>query len=157
LDKFTTEEMDKAWANLTHGAIPRPTSIIATGRILPIARAAAGCARLTFEELCAQPLGAADYLAIARRFDTVLLENVPIMGPQNRSEAARFRILIDALYENKTKLIVSAAAEPDKLYGQGDQAFEFERTASRLYEMRSRDYLAAARGEEDKENSPPIP
>jgi cell division protein ZapE len=148
LDKFTTEEMDKAWAHLTQGAVPRPTSITATGRTLPIARAAAGCARLSFNELCAQPLGAADYLALAKRFDTILLENAPIMGPQNRSEAARFRILIDALYENKTKLIISAAAEPNALYGQGDQSFEFERTVSRLYEMRSRDYLAAARGEE---------
>ena len=79
----------------------------------------------------------------------ILLEGVPIMGPQNRSEAARFRILIDALYENKTKLIISAAAQPEALYAQGDQAFEFERTASRLYEMRSRDYLASARGEDE--------
>jgi cell division protein ZapE len=149
LDKFTSEEMDKAWANLTQGALPRPTSVTATGRTLAIDRAAAGCARLTFQELCAQALGAADYLALARRFDTILLEGVPIMGPQNRSEAARFRILIDALYENKTKLIISAAAQPDALYGQGDQVFEFERTVSRLYEMRSRDYLAAARGEDD--------
>jgi cell division protein ZapE len=152
LDRFTTEEMDKAWASLTQGAQPRPTSIIATGRTLPIARAAAGCARMSFEELCAQPLGAADYLALARRFDTLLLEGVPMMGPQNRSEAARFRILIDALYENKTKLIISAAAPPEALYAQGDQAFEFERTASRLYEMRSRDYLAAGRGEDDDES-----
>jgi cell division protein ZapE len=149
LDKFTTEEMDKAWASLTQGAIPRATSITATGRTLKIDRAAAGCARLTFDELCAQALGAADYLALAKRFDTILLESVPIMGPQNRSEAARFRILIDSLYENKTKLIISAAAQPDALYGQGDQAFEFERTVSRLYEMRSREYLAAARGEDD--------
>ncbi len=148
LDKFTSEEMDKAWASLTQGAIPRSTTLIATGRTLTIDRAAAGCARLTFDELCARPLGAADYLALAKRFDTVLLENVPVMGPNNRSEAARFRILIDALYENKTKLIIRAAAQPDKLYGSGDQAFEFERTVSRLYEMRSRDYLAAARGEE---------
>jgi cell division protein ZapE len=152
LDRFTAEEMDKAWASLTQGALPRPTSIIATGRTLHIARAAAGCARMSFEELCAQPLGAADYLALAKRFDTLLLENVPIMGPQNRSEAARFRILIDALYENKTKLIMSAATQPDALYSQGDQAFEFERTVSRLYEMRSRDYLAAARGEDDYES-----
>ncbi len=149
LDKFTTEEMDKAWASLTQGAVPRATTITATGRVLKIDRAAAGCARLTFDELCAQPLGAADYLALAKRFDTILLESAPIMGPQNRSEAARFRILIDALYENRTKLIISAAAQPDALYGQGDQAFEFERTVSRLYEMRSRDYLAAARGADD--------
>ncbi len=149
LDKYTGEEMDKAWAKLTQGAVPRATSIVATGRTLMINRAASGCARLTFEELCAQPLGAADYLALARRFDTIFLESVPIMGPQNRSEAARFRILIDALYENKTKLLMSASAQPDQLYSQGDQAFEFERTVSRLYEMRSAAYLSAARGSND--------
>ena len=68
------------------------------GRTLAIDRAAAGCARVTFDELCAQALGAADYLALAKHFDTILLEGVPVMGPKNRSEAARFRILIDALY-----------------------------------------------------------
>jgi cell division protein ZapE len=149
LDRFTSEAMDEAWAKLTQGAHPRPATMMATGRTIAIARAAGGCARVTFNEMCAKPLGAADYLALARRFDTIMLEDVPIMGPQNRSEAARFRILIDALYENKTKLIISAAAQPDKLYGEGDQSFEFQRTTSRLYEMRSAPYLAAARGQSD--------
>jgi cell division protein ZapE len=140
------EAMDQAWAALTRGAQPRPTSLVVAGRVLNIPRAAAGCARMSFEDLCVANLGASDYLALAKRFDTLLLDGVPIMGPEKRNEAARFRILIDALYENKTKLILSAQAEPDRLYGTGDQAFEFERTASRLYEMRSRDYLVAERG-----------
>jgi cell division protein ZapE len=146
LDGRAFEAMDQAWAALTRGAQPRPTSLVVAGRELVINRAAAGCARMNFENLCVANLGASDYLALAKRFDTLLLDGVPIMGPEKRNEAARFRILIDALYENKTKLIVSAQAEPDRLYSAGDQAFEFERTASRLYEMRSRDYLVAERG-----------
>ncbi|GIU67709.1 cell division protein ZapE [Candidatus Phycosocius spiralis] len=146
LDGAAFEAMDQAWAALTRGTQPRPTSLVVAGRELTINRAAAGCARMSFEDLCVANLGASDYLALAKRFDTLLLDGVPIMGPEKRNEAARFRILIDALYENKTKLILSAQAEPDQLYPAGDQAFEFERTASRLYEMRSRDYLVAERG-----------
>src|SRR6185436_18727428 len=97
------------------------------------------------EELCARPLGAADYIEIAEYFHTVLLENIPKLTPSNREEAARFRTLIDALYEAKVKLIASADAEPSELYPAGDQSFEFERTASRLMEMRSQGYLALPR------------
>jgi cell division protein ZapE len=155
LDGSTFAAMDEAWAALTQGARPRPTSLVVSGRELKIARAAAGCARMSFEDLCVAALGASDYLALAKRFETLLLDGVPIMGPEKRNEAARFRTLIDALYENKTKLIMSAEVEPDRLYGTGDQAFEFERTASRLYEMRSRAYLAAERGGD--EPAAPIP
>ena len=108
------------------------------------ARAEPGVARFTFPELCARPLGAADYLAIAARFHTVLIDDVPQLSPEKRNEAKRFVTLIDALYEAKTKLVMSAAAEPDALYPAGDGSFEFERTTSRLIEMRSEDYLAAA-------------
>ena len=104
-------------------------------------------ARFSFEELCARPLGAADYLAIARRFHTVLLDRTPRLSPDKRNEAKRFVTLIDTLYEARTKLVMSADAEPQDLYPAGDGAFEFERTASRLIEMRSHDYLAAERRE----------
>jgi cell division protein ZapE len=137
--------LDRAWDRMTQGAQPRPVILPVQGRELRVERAAAGCARFTFEELCARPLGAADYLAIARRFDTVLLEGVPRLSPAVRDQAARFRNLVDALYETRTKLILSAEAEPDRLYTEGTQAFEFERTASRLYEMRSHTYLAQRR------------
>ena len=137
--------MDRAWDRMTQGARPRPVSLTVQGRELRVERAAAGCARFHFEELCARPLGAADYLALARRFDTVLLEGIPKLSPALRDQAARFRNLIDALYETRTKLIASAEAEPDRLYTDGTQAFEFERTASRLYEMRSHAYLARRR------------
>lgn len=113
--------------------------------MLPIEREAAGVARFTFEELCARPLGAADYLAIASRFHTVLLDRVPKLQIDKRNEAKRFVTLIDALYEARAKLVMSADAEPQDLYPEGDGAFEFERTSSRLMEMRTHDYLAAER------------
>jgi cell division protein ZapE len=139
------DAMNRAWARLTHGAAPQTTMLDVNGRELKVAREAAGVARFTFDELCARPLGAADYLEIAEYFHTVLLENIPRLTPANREEAARFRTLIDALYEAKVKLVASADAEPVDLYPAGDQSFEFERTASRLMEMRSEAYLALPR------------
>ena len=103
-------------------------------------------ARFTFEELCARPLGSRDYLAIAANFNTVILSGIPTLGPENRNEAARFVTLIDSLYEYKVKLLASADAAPSRLYPEGDGAFEFERTVSRLLEMQSDDYLALGHG-----------
>ncbi|MBL8551732.1 MAG: AFG1 family ATPase [Hyphomonadaceae bacterium] len=137
--------MDAAWARLTHGAAPMPVTLEVQGRKLFVGRQAAGVARLTFAELCEKPLGAADYLELAERFHTILLEGVPRLRPDMREEAARFRTLIDALYEAKAKLVMSADAPPEALYATGDQSFEFERTASRLMEMRSDAYLALPR------------
>ena len=139
------ESMDRAWERLTLGAAPQSVMLDVGGRALKVERAAAGVARFTFEELCARPLGAADYLEIAERFHAVLLENIPKLSPSMREEAARFRTLIDALYEAKVKLVASADAPPQTLYPAGDQSFEFERTASRLMEMRSESYLALPR------------
>ena len=115
------------------------------GRELVVESEVAGVARFSFTELCARALGPADYLAVAGRFHTVLLDRVPRLSPEKRNEAKRFVTLIDALYEAKTKLVMSADAEPVDLYPDGDGAFEFERTASRLMEMRTHDYLAAER------------
>ncbi len=145
LGPAASEALDAAWASLTLGASAQPVALDVRGRTLQINRAAAGCARVTFEELCMRPLGAADYLELAERFHTVLLEDVPRFTPSMREEAARFRTLVDALYEAKTKLIATADAQPQDLYPAGDQSFEFERTASRLMEMRSADYLALPR------------
>ncbi len=139
------ESIERAWARLTHGAKPQSVTLDVGGRALRVEREAAGVARFTFDELCARPLGAADYLEIAERFHTVLLENIPKLTPAMREEAARFRNLIDALYEAKVKLVASAEDEPAALYAAGDQSFEFERTASRLMEMRSEAYLALPR------------
>ena len=143
--------MDLAWERLTSGAAPQRCILEVQGRELTVEREVAGVARFGFRELCARALGAADYLAIAGRFHTVLLDRVPKLSPDKRNEAKRFVTLIDALYEAKTKLVMSADAEPDDLYPSGDGAFEFERTASRLMEMRTHDYLAADRMDEAAE------
>jgi len=139
--------MDAAWQRLTQGARPQSCVLLVQGRELKVKREAAGVARFSFDDLCARALGAADYLMLASRFHTLLLDDVPVLTSDKRNEAKRFVILIDALYEAKTKLVMSAAAEPDALYPEGDGVFEFERTASRLMEMRSQDYLAAERRE----------
>jgi cell division protein ZapE len=139
------ESVERAWKRLTAGAAPQHVTLDVGGRALLVEREAAGVARFSFAELCARPLGPADYLEIAERFHTVLLEQIPRLNPAMREEAARFRILIDALYEAKVKLVASAEAEPQQLYPAGDQSFEFERTASRLMEMRSETYLALPR------------
>ncbi|MEO0785811.1 MAG: cell division protein ZapE [Pseudomonadota bacterium] len=135
--------MDAHWDALTLGAEPQSCELTIKGRKLPISREAAGVARLSFEELCARPLGASDYLALASTFHTLMLDGVPALTPEKRNEAARFVALIDALYEAKTKLIATAAAAPDALYPSGDGSFEFQRTASRLHEMRGQAYLSA--------------
>jgi cell division protein ZapE len=140
----------EAWRRLTFGAEARATVVEVQGRRWRIPCAAAGCAKASFDTLCRQPLGAADYLELAGRFHTLLLEGVPVLEPAEREAAARFRTLIDALYEAKTKLIATAAAEPAALYPEGEQAFEFERTVSRLMEMRSREYLSAPRQEPER-------
>ena len=94
----------------------------------------------TFSELCERPLGAADYLALAERYDAVFLDAIPQLSRAKNNEAKRFVTLIDALYEARARLVCSAAAEPDDLYIEGAGAFEFARTASRLDEMRSADW-----------------
>jgi len=135
--------MDAAFERLTLCARPRATQLDVQGRKLTVPREAAGVARFTFEELCARPLGPADYLAIAARFHTVMIDRTPILTPDRRDQARRFVTLIDALYEARAKLVMSADAEPGELYREGDGTFEFQRTVSRLMEMRSHDYLAA--------------
>ena len=116
------------------------------GRMLHVPKALKGVAVFSFKRLCAQARGAADYLAIARRFHTVIMVGIPVLGPHNRNEAARFVTLIDALYEYRVKFLACADAEPDHLYPKGDGRFEFDRTVSRLMEMQSEDYLAEGHG-----------
>ena len=141
----TESLFDALWASLLDGAEETGATLEVLGRKVRLPRAAGGHLRSSFNSLCGQALGAQDYLALAERFHTVFLEGIPQLGPNNRNEAARFVTLIDALYEAKTRLIVLAEAEPDALYPEGDGAFEFERTASRLQEMRSAAYLEMER------------
>ena len=145
LGPASADAMNDAWQRLTLNAQPLLDEIVIKGRKVPVPATAAGVARFTFEDLCAKPLGPRDYLEIASRFHTIMIDNIPVLTPENSNEAARFVSLIDALYEARINLVASAASEPDTLYPDGKGAFEFQRTASRLYEMRSADYLAEER------------
>jgi len=136
-----TAQLDKAFATLTDNATPYPEQIELQGRKLLAERTARGIARFTFDELCRKPRGAADYLAIASVFHTVMIDDIPRLEAKERDAAKRFVVLVDSLYEHKVNLFATADAEPGDLYTQGDTAFEFERTVSRLMEMQAEDYL----------------
>ena len=136
-------EMDRAWNELTSGHEGEPLTLEVTGRRVTVPRFHNGVGRASFDDLCARPLGAADYLAIAADVRTLMIDDIPRLGVHNANEAKRFVTLIDALYEAKARLICSAEAAPEALYPEGKGAFEFERTASRLSEMRSVDWLEA--------------
>ena len=139
----TDARFEAAWQKLTDGVTPRPDSIEMKGRAVPVPAAALGSARFTFRDLCEQPLGASDYLAIAARYKTVFIEHIPVLAPEKRNETKRFINLIDTFYDNGVRLIASAEAMPEELLPvrKGTTGFEFDRTVSRLFEMRSADYL----------------
>ena len=136
--------MDDLWRRLTFGEPCREEALTVLGRELPVPHASFGAARFTFADLCEKPLGAADYLALARHYHTIFLDGIPVMGREQRNEARRFITFIDTIYDHRTGFIASAEAEPDALYRAGDGAGYFERTASRLTEMRQLQYLAQA-------------
>ena len=138
--------MDKAWRRLTDCDAGKPARLTVFGRSLIVPQTARGVARFSFADLCEIPLAAADYLEIARQFHTVLIDHVPLLDPAQRDTARRFVLLIDTLYDQGVKLICSAAAAPDQLYPEGDGAEAFRRTASRLAEMQSDDYLRKGHG-----------
>ena len=147
-DTAAERALDEAWRRLALGHAGSPVELMVKGRVLHVPRAAHGVARFTFAELCEQPLGAIDYLRLAREFHAIVLDRVPVMDYAQRNEAKRFIALIDTLYDNAVKLVASAAAEPMDLYraDEGYEAQEFHRTASRLIEMGSQDYLALPHG-----------
>ncbi len=134
-------KMDSAWLRLTDRSGGEPLTLTVLGRKLAVPRVAKGVARFSFDELCRQPLAAADYLEIAQHYHTALIDHVPQLSPAERNEARRFTTLIDTLYDENVKLICSAAAPPHALYPEGDGADAFRRTASRLMEMQSAEYL----------------
>lgn len=128
--------------------VPTATLELGGGRTIHVPKTLKGVAVFSFKRLCGEARGAADYLAIAHAYHTVIVVGIPRMGPENRNEAARFVTLIDALYENRVKLLAAADATPEELYEAGSGRFEFERTVSRLNEMQSADYMALGHGEE---------
>ena len=147
-DRAADAALDEAWRRLTAGHVGEAQDLLVKGRAVHVPCAAMGVARFTFHDLCQQPLAAADYLKIAHEFHTIMIDHIPVMDYERRDEAKRFIILIDTLYDNAIKLIASAEAEPDALYRASDgfEAYEFNRTASRLIEMRSQAYLALPHG-----------
>jgi cell division protein ZapE len=147
-----TQALSRAFFQLTdypvedRAKVPAEELDVGGGRAIHVPKSLKGVAVFSFRRLCGEPRGAADYLAIARRYHTVIIVGIPVMGPEMRNEAARFVTLIDALYEHKVKLLAAADAEPAGLYPSGDGSFEFQRTVSRLEEMRSAEYLAEGHG-----------
>lgn len=149
-----TRRLSEAFFRLTdheveEGQVPSMDLDVGAGRSIHVPKALKGVAVFSFKRLCGEPRGAADYIAVAQAFHTLIIVGIPVMGPDMRNEAARFVTLIDALYEHRVKLLAAADAEPSGLYPAGDGSFEFERTVSRLEEMQSRDYLEAGHGLDD--------
>ena len=150
-DAAAKAALDTAFRSLTGKARGKPATIRVKGRDVAVPEEAAGVARVPFADLCAKPLGASDYLALVSSIHTLILEDIPVMGEENRNEAKRFITLVDTLYEARVKLLASAAADAPDLYKarDGREAFEFDRTVSRLIEMRSGEYLALPKGHGD--------
>jgi cell division protein ZapE len=140
-DARADRELDRAFAELTGGAEGRRETLWVMGRSLVVPLAFEGVARCDFNLLCGTALGAGDYLALAHRFHTLILDAIPRLSPDNYDKARRFIVLIDTLYDHRVKLLGSADAMPDQLYQRGENARMFERTASRLDEMQGQDWL----------------
>ncbi len=147
--------MDAAWAGLCAGKSVEPVKLAVKGRTIEVEQACGASARFSFAELCQKPLGARDYLAIAGHFERIMIDGIPQMGLENRNEAKRFILLIDTLYDKHIHLIVSAAKGPTELYTatSGTERFEFDRTASRLIEMQSAQWLAGMQGLAEKQDA----
>ncbi|MEA2743634.1 MAG: cell division protein ZapE [Acetobacteraceae bacterium] len=143
-DDLARQELDEAFRRLTGGSAIRPVSLMVMGRELVVPEASDGVARFDFDRLCNTALGAGDYLAIATHFHTLVLDEIPRLSPDNYDQARRFSVLVDTLYDQRVKLIASADAAPEQLYQHGRNAKMFERTASRLDEMQSEDWLGLA-------------
>jgi cell division protein ZapE len=133
--------MRETFERLSGGVEPTPTSLTVQGRRLDVPRQAGTVVWFDFDELCARPLGAADYLALATHYPVILIDHVPRLSPERRDEARRFITLIDELYEHRVTTVIAAADRPERLFPAGDGAIAFQRTVSRLNEMQSVDYL----------------
>lgn len=140
LGQDSSQAMDRVFAALTAGVAPESDVVKVKGRKISPSLYAAGVARFTFAQLCEKPLGAEDYITIAQRYDVLMLEDIPLLTFEKRNEAKRLMNLVDALYEARTRVIISAQARPENLYSGSDHAYEFERTISRLQEMQGKDW-----------------
>jgi cell division protein ZapE len=140
-DARAKAEMDRLWGELTGSQPGAPAHLEVRGRKVRVPLASMGVARFSFTELCEAPLGANDFLHVAHAFHTVLIDAIPVLRSAPRDVTRRFVNLIDTLYDSRVCLVASAAAEPQELYASGDMQLLFDRTASRLIEMRSQGYL----------------
>ncbi|MDH5773261.1 MAG: cell division protein ZapE, partial [Rhodospirillaceae bacterium] len=140
-DALAQKKLEAAFERLTHGHQPHQAVITVQGRKVEIPKAVEGVAMVSFTDICGRPLGAADYIEISRRYHTLIMSGIPRMNGEMKDVARRFITLIDALYEGHVKFICSADGEPNELYSDGEGAFEFERTSSRLVEMQSESYI----------------
>jgi cell division protein ZapE len=151
INEETTAQLSAVFFNLTdrrvedRAKVPSETLNV-QGRLLFVPKAARGVAVFSFKRLCANPLGSADYISIARTYHTVIMVAIPQFNQENNDEARRFIVFIDALYERGVKFLCSAAVPPQSLYAGGEVSFEFERTISRLMEMQSEAYLTRGHG-----------
>ncbi len=143
----TDRRMDEAWKIAANGDAEAPVDLTVKGRIVHVPRAVRDVARFSFADLCEKPHGARDFLAMAARFHTIFIDHIPVLEQAHRNEIKRFILLIDTLYDRHARIVVSAEAAPEKLYAgrRGTEAFEFERTASRLIEMQSHEWLETAK------------
>jgi len=137
--------LDRAFELLTGRVKGTADSIPIKGRLIEVSEQARGVARFAFDELCLRPLGPGDYLAIAERYHTLVVADIPRLGSDQHNEARRLISLIDVLYDRRVRLICSAEAAPEALYPQGKGALSFARSASRLVEMQTAAYLTAPR------------
>lgn len=140
----STRRLQALFLNLTNEAEIAPLELPVQGRVLRVTQTAAGVGFFNFEELCGRALGAADYLAMAECLHTVLIDQVPVFKSEQRNETLRFITLIDTLYEAKVQLFMAAAAAPDQLCVEGELAFPFQRTLSRIMEMQGETYRRKA-------------
>jgi cell division protein ZapE len=147
-DATADAALDAAWRRLAAGQPGTSQELALKGRTIHVPRAAMGAARFGFQDLCVLPLGALDFLKIAREYHTLVIDHVPVMTYEMHNECKRFILLIDTLYDRAVKLVASAAAEPAQLYqaDEGFEASEFKRTASRLIEMGAETYLSLPHG-----------
>ena len=140
-NRYADAALEEVFGELTAGVPAGPESLYVSGRKVVVPLAANGVAWFDFSALCGVALGPGDYLALATHFSALLIDGIPRLSPDNFDEARRFVTLVDALYEHRVKLYASAAALPDELYKSGEGAAIFERTASRLVEMQSEEYM----------------
>jgi cell division protein ZapE len=155
LDREADACLDAHFLHLTGRQHGEPMELVNKARRIAVPEAADGVARFDFEQLCSRPLGASDYLKIAERFHSVILAHLPILSRERRNEAKRLINFVDTMYDHRVRLIVSAEAEPQALWQAKDgvEAFEFQRTASRLIEMKSDAYWHSARATEHKKEA----